>query len=161
MNNDLCANLESTLAELIAAHEELLAVIQEQRAAISRADGVAVEATSFRQRMCARRIADIETRRQSLVAALSGARETTLTQISMHLAEPLRTRIAALAQRLREVLVCLQEQNRVLGLAARVLVGHVDGLMQQVSRRLGEAGTYGRQGRLSAGPIRGGLDMRY
>jgi hypothetical protein len=160
-------NFEGVLSGLLTAHEELLALAGEQRRAMVRADAVAMESCLRRQEAIAGRIAKLEEERRTLVRLLAGGQERVqVGQIAGALPEPTRGRIAALAARLREVLTALQEQNRVLKSAAGSLAAHMDGLMHQVARTIGEAGglhagTYGRQGRVHSGAAACALDMSH
>jgi hypothetical protein len=169
VNSELPLNLERVLADLLAAHEELLALAAEQRGAISRADLSAMDACSRGQEELARRIASLDTQRRQIVHALAGpgpGENLRISSIAQSLPEPGRGRIAGLAHRLREVLAALQEQNHVLRSAAGTLAGHMEGLMQQVARKLNQehgmaAGMYGRQGRVQDRPIACALDMSH
>lgn len=160
MTTDLCAQLESVLMGLLAAHEELLEVARRQRQAMLRADGAAIEACARQQGEIVSRVQTLEEERRRLVASLGGTAAIRVSQVAAGLPEPARGRIASLAARLREVIGALQEQHSVLRAAAGALVAHVDGLMQQVSRRVSEAGVYGRQGRVTTGPAACALDVR-
>ncbi len=155
--------LEDLLAELLRAHEALLELAAEHRAALSRADAAAVHACALRHAELARQIESLEFIRRDLIAALAPGRPaTTITAIAQGLPEPARTRIIAAAARLKDVLLRVQREMAVLRAATQSLVGHMEGLMQQVARVLTQAGTYGRSGRIeSRQPLPAGLDLSH
>lgn len=154
--------LETLLGGLVAAHEELLALALEHRGALSRADGPAVQACTARHAELAARIEQLEMTRRRLIAALAPpGRSPTITAVAGNLPEPARGRIIEAAARLRNLLLRVQGELAVLRAATQSLVGHMEGLMQQVSRVLTQAGTYGRHGKLdSMQPLPAGLDIR-
>ncbi|MEX2218491.1 MAG: flagellar export chaperone FlgN [Phycisphaerales bacterium] len=161
MSADPTQALEPLLADLVAAHEHLLALAGEQRAALSRADARAAEDAARRQADAARHIAHLDAERRRLVAQIApGAALPTLTSLAARFPEPLRARIAAIAARLRELLARIQEEQRILRAATSALIAHMDGLMQQVARALTNPGVYGPRGRTDATPAPPcGLDL--
>jgi flagellar biosynthesis/type III secretory pathway chaperone len=136
-------------------------VARQQRQAMSRAEGATLEAWTRRQSELVQRVAALEEQRRKIALALGSSAAAPVAQVAAGLPEPARGRIMRLAARLREVLMLLQEQNRTLRAAAGALVAHMNGLMQQVSRRVSEAGTYGREGNIRTGPTACALDMRH
>lgn len=163
---NLSEQLEALLAELLAAHESLLELTQEHRAALSRADGPAVRACGVRHAALAQEIEKLEMMRRRLILALTpggaGGASPTITNVARSLPEPARGRIIASAAKLKDVLLRVQRELAVLRSATQSLVGHMEGLMQQVSRVLTQAGTYGRSGRIEAlQPLPAGLDIRH
>lgn len=160
--------LDQVLRGLIAAHEELLGLAAAHRSAISRADVRALAEVTGAQAAVAERVGELERQRQAAVAVMaraagpaSGGRPTTITQIVRVLAEPVRARLLALAERLREVLNRLHNEHKALREAAEALSGHMEGLMRQVCRRLSHAGTYARSGVVdTSAPVMTALDVR-
>jgi hypothetical protein len=159
---NLSEQLETLLSDLLRAHEELLALAHEHRAALSRADATAVQACTARHAELAARIERLELARARLVRALAPASPSpTITSIAQNLPEPARARIIAAAAALKDLLIRVQRELAVLRAATHSLVGHMEGLMQQVARVLTQAGTYGRHGKLdSVQPLPAGLDIR-
>jgi hypothetical protein len=159
---NLSEQLETLLSNLLQAHEELLALAHDHREALSRADTAAVHACTARHADLAARIEHLEIARARLVRALAPASPSpTITNIAQSLPEPARARIIAAAAKLKELLIRVQRELAVLRAATHSLVGHMEGLMQQVARVLTQAGTYGRQGKLdSIQPLPAGLDIR-
>jgi flagellar FlgN protein len=147
------AHLEQIMADLVAAHESLLALAAEQRAALSRADSAAVESAARRQAALAHEVARLdETRRRVIALLLPGSTTTSMAAVAAALPEPARTRLTAVGRRLRDLLARLQDEQRVLRTATTALVAHMDGLMQQVARALSSANLYGPRGRLDHAP---------
>jgi hypothetical protein len=161
--SDLCDQLEALLGEMLAAHEDLLQLTQDHRAALSRADGAAVQACSLRHAAIADRIGQLEFLRRQLIAALSPSLPSaSITSLAADLPEPSRGRIMEAAGRLKALLLRIQQELRVLRAATQTLVGHMEGLMQQVARVLSTAGTYARSGRIeSTPPLPASLDLSH
>lgn len=155
---DAADRLERILERLIAAHESLLALTGEHRAAIARADGAATQECARRQAELAQQIGKLETERRALVTALvptapvPPAKPLSLAALAALFPEPVRARITAFAARLRELLLRVQEENRVIRTATHALIAHMDGLMQQVAKALSHAGVYGPKGRMDQPP---------
>ncbi len=141
--------VESLLTDLLAAYGELASLAAEHRAAISRADGDAVEACARREAGLAARLADIEQRRRALASAPPGER-VTISSVVERLPQPARARAAELVSRLRETVKGVQRDYATIRAATQSIVAHIDGLVQQVSRRLSGTGTYGPEGRVEA-----------
>lgn len=139
-------HLEELLGELIGAHERLLALAREHRAALSRADSAAIAACIRAQNEAVQGVAAIEARRMAVVtsmADLAGA-PPTLSSIIARLPAGARDRLTALGERLRSLLTTLHREQEVLRTAAEALAAHMDGLMRQIGRRLSHTGTYER-----------------
>lgn len=163
---ELAARLESLLSDLIAAHSQMLELTVEHRAALSRADGAAVQMSVGQQGVVAARIADLEGERRRIVAAMLGPAtplaQPTITMLAEKLPEPARARIVSLAAALRELLLRLRSEAAVVRAATQSLVSHMDGLMQQVARTLSQARLYGRGGKIDpGGPVACGLDLTH
>ena len=154
--------LEELLAALIAAHERLLALTAEHRAAIARADGAKAQDCARRQSELSGEIATLESERRTLAIRIfpGSAGAPTLAALAQHLPDPLRSRIVRIAARLRELVLKIQEELRVIRSATSAVIAHMDGLMQQVAKALSHAGLYGPRGRLDhAPPAPCGLDL--
>jgi hypothetical protein len=166
--------LEALLQQLLDEHEQLLALAASHRAAIAGANPHALGECVQRQNEVVQRVAELEKRRLGLVARLAdkmkplGAGRTggvpdkpTISWIARSLPEPIRARLVALADRLRELLARLQKEHAALREASAALAAHMEGLMRQLARRLSHAGTYGRRGIVEA-PVQvvSALDLR-
>lgn len=165
--DDAARELESTLERMIEAHEALLALTRQHRAAISKADAKALGAIAAEQHAQIRRIGELEQARRAAVRALmtrpSGRRapEPTIAQVLECLHGPMRERLGNLAERLRGVLTRLRDEREIVKRATANLVSHMEGLMRQVAASLSASGAYGRSGRVEAPtqPIATGLDL--
>lgn len=154
--------VEPLLIDLVSAYEALEALAAEHRAAISRADGNAVEACARREAELAARLADLEQRRRAIADAVADkpGQRVTIAAVIERLPEPARSRAARSADRLRELVRRVQRDYATIRQATRSIVAHIDGLVQQVSRRLGGGSTYGPAGRVEAGgPVACGIDI--
>lgn len=158
--------LETTLRGLVSAHEELLSLAAAQRSAISRADPRALADITAAQAAVVHRVVELERQRQVLVAAIvksTPVRDArpTITALARSLADPVRSRLIGLADRLRDVLNRLQAEHAAVRAAAESLSAHMEGLMRQICRKLSHAGIYARSGVIeSSAPIVTALDVR-
>lgn len=155
---DLTERVESLLGELIGAYSELAALAGEHRAALARADAGAVEACARRQAAVAQRVAALDQQRAALVAGLPAP---TLRALAEAAPEPDRARLVSRAGVARDLIARVHREYRVVQAATQSLLAHMDGIVQQIARRLSHAGTYGRAGRVEGGQVAGGLDLRY
>jgi hypothetical protein len=164
--------LEDILSQMLIEHEQLLALAAAHRRALATANPDAVGACLVQQSAVVQRVAELERRRQSVVGRLAdrlGPRSIpptrpperpTVAWVAGLLSEPVRVRLLALAERLRELLGRLHREHEAIRLAAQTLAAHMDGLMKQVSRSLSHAGTYGRRGSVdSSVQVISALDM--
>ncbi|MEO0715422.1 MAG: flagellar protein FlgN [Planctomycetota bacterium] len=149
--------LAAHLLAMIAAHEHLLTLAAEHRAAISRADGPAVEKLSAQQTELVRAVATLEQHRRAAARAVVGERpargspEPTIQRVLALLPEPDRTTIATHSAKLRALVERVQEEHRVVRRATTLMLSHMEGLMRQVAQALSHAGTYSRAGSVPAG----------
>lgn len=155
------------LARLIKAmHEqqsEQLTLVREHRAAIAKADNKAIAACTQGQKLCAQKLAEIESRRLNLVRVIvqgsapvrlaatltapgGAAVKLTLSQLVEKCPEPARTELRRQAEALRELAKTVAQEQSVLSSAARSLLSHMNGLMERLSRAVSHTGTYRRPG---------------
>jgi hypothetical protein len=152
--------LEALLLSLHAAHADLLAATAEHRVALSHADGPGIASALARQSDLIARIADLERQRARVAAALGAGPHESISSLARLIPEPARARVLSAAGSLRELLLHIQREARTLRLATAALVGHMDGLMQQVARALSHSGTYSPSGRVDTGaPVISALDL--
>lgn len=171
------ADLEALLADLIAHHEKMLSLAKEHESALRRADAPGVARALAAQQQAGRTLIDLEARRARLTAALAPGlapaagppahrtanAKVTLSSLAALVPEPARTRVTALAARLRALLAALDAQQKVVLEASRTLLGHMQGLMAQVARSLTHAGTYARPGAMpvsATAVVHSGLDVK-
>jgi uncharacterized protein YcfJ len=149
--------LESALGGLILEHERLAELAGAQRAAIAAADAAALEGVVREQRERMRAIAVLDARRHEVAGQLavrygvgrqqigSGAGPT-ISTIAAAVSGAAGERLRALAERLRAVLLGLQREHAVIRSAAETVFAHIDGMMQQLARRVSQTSTYTRPG---------------
>ncbi len=170
--------LETVLALLVGHHEVMLVHTREHREAIGRADSAAIGRCLQQQHADAARFAELERMRMDIfdaIAAQSAGQSAgprtgrapvvkpptpTVSSLLSRIAEHQQVRIAAITTRLKSLVVQLEEQRRVIRIATESLLGHMQGLIMQVSRALSPTGTYSRPNSGGAGPqVISGLDL--
>ncbi len=162
----LSDELRDLLTALLARHEAMLRHTQQHHEAIRQADVRRVEQIVRDEQATLAAIADLELKRQSLVAR--AAREITpapknlsrLSDIALHCPASERTELLELSARLRKAIERLQQEQNLLRVVSRVLMAHMEGLMRQVARSLSHAGTYGQRGVVAGNQIVTSLDVR-
>lgn len=173
LSTDQASELRALLEELTLHHEHMLTLLSQHRAAISRADGTALDACITAQQEAAIRLSDLDSRRLRLVrevwhggnpaAARRGAvaptPALTLSFLASRAAEPARTGLLAAAKRLKEAMNAVAGKQRAVRMASDSLLGHMQGLIAQVARSLSQTGTYTRPGQQDAAPVISALDM--
>ncbi|MBK7404623.1 MAG: flagellar protein FlgN [Phycisphaerales bacterium] len=154
-------SLEGLLHDLVTAHEWLLRATGAHREAMRRANPMAIATTRDEIAAATSRVAELDTERRQLVAAMAPDRpEATLSELALHLTEPQRSRSLDLAGSLRELVLQAQSEQKRLRVATEAMLRHVRGVMQQVQRGLSHAGTYGPGGRVERGAaVVTGIDM--
>jgi len=166
--------LESNLRAMLAEHDALLAMLKRKREAIRMAKPAVVEECVERENGHLQRIAELEKRRQQVVASLTerlepeAAEPMTMSRIVEAMASPTGPgvaprgadddagrgeRLLGLSALLRERMVEVQRESRVIKQASQGLLKHVQGVMQRVTGAVTGVGTYGRSGRLAAAPV--------
>lgn len=159
--------LRVLLSEFIALHEKLLSLAAEHHEAIRQADPLRCERVMQSERHTLAAIAELETRRQSLVKRaqieIRPAPPTIarLSDLARCAPESLRGNLLDMADRLKSLVARVQEEQNVVRIVSRVLLAHMEGLMRQVASSLSHSGTYAKSGAVAAGaPIVTSLDIR-
>lgn len=175
----LSASLEKSLLAMTVEHEKLLGLARAQRAAIRGADAAALAACTTAQQEAVQRIETMETERRALAERLAravglepiggtrarpgeGARGWRVSVIASKLPAVWRERVAEAAKKLRDSAERVSNEHGVIRAAAESLSLHMEGIMQQVGRKLSDAGLYGRGGRVGTTGLVGSactLDM--
>ncbi len=167
----LAERLEPILAGLTARYDTCLRLLDRQSACLRKADAAGVAACSAEQALVLEEINELDKRRRELVALATSAypqvaaaqrgRGVTITQLTEVLEDPDRTRLSAMAERLKGIAVEVKDRSAVIRSATASLLTHVEGLVRQVSKRLSHAGTYGPRGVVeTGGVVVSGIDMR-
>lgn len=156
------------LSEFISLHEKLLALTTQHHEAIRQADPVRCDRIMQIERATLAAIAELESRRQSLVKRAqteirpqppSVAR---LSDLARCAPEAIRGSLLEMSERLRTLVARVQEEQNLVRVVSRVLLAHMEGLMRQVASSLSHAGIYAKSGAVTAGaPIVTTLDIRH
>ncbi|MFG0305998.1 MAG: flagellar protein FlgN [Phycisphaerales bacterium JB040] len=154
--------IEGVLGELVLAHETLLALAGEHRAALTGADPKALGSVVERTGACLERIAALEDERRGLVCADPATPGPTLAELADLAPADRGGRVRELGGRLRSLLEKVRLEHGAIREASESLAGHMRGLMRQVSARLSHAGTYSAGGTVDPGrqQVVSGLDVR-
>lgn len=155
---------ETVLSDLLTEHRAMIDLAQAHRDAISRADARAIKGILDQQAASLDRVHSLERRRQQLVLVLAPEEpRMPMARIAERLAQPWRERTVALAKQLREMVLRVQKEQRVVRTASESLLSHMDGLMQQLAQKLSHAGTYTDRGRADVGrqQVVSGLDLTH
>ena len=132
--------LESVLTRLAQQHEQLLSLMQRQRAALRIADEATVSDLSRQENAMVQLISAQEKRRLELVASLTtllrpgGDSPLRLREVAELLPEPARGRLLVLRQQLRGRISEVKEQSSVTRRATEALLNHMQGLVQSLSQ---------------------------
>src|SRR5688572_29440166 len=157
---NLAAELEALLLAYESVQERLLSVAAEQRQALSQADAQALARCAEQHEEAANELRRLDLARKRL-AGPAGRSPTRLTDLTTRLAEPDRSRLRLLGERVRTLTERVATEQRVLRSVTATVSGHVDALVRQVARALAPAGTYTRLGAIATGPtLARGLDLR-
>lgn len=144
--------LESVLRQMIAMHRDLLAILDRKREAMRSSNPRLMADLCGLENRKVQAISELEKKRLELAARLTLAVQPDapepmrLADLARRLPEPLRGRVLALREQLREQLTAVKEQTSVARRAADSLMRHVQGLVQAVSAASNAAGTYSRRG---------------
>lgn len=156
---DLCAILEAMLAE----HRALATIVERRRAALQRAKVHDLTECASQEGAVTERIAMLDRRRESLVAALvasfggapAGVPRTwrpNAEWLAQRLPPRHAERLLAAATALRETLHALHAANAATCEAAETVARHIQGIVRAVEQRLSGSGAYTPRGVVNAMP---------
>lgn len=154
--HDQLGQLERLMRMLNDEHTQLLSLVHRKSEAMRQAKPVLVADCCEQENERVQRIAALEKQRQQVVAAITESVDPNATepmrmaQIADREGEPIRGRLLVSQAQLRETLVAIQKHNAVAKRATEGLLHHVRGVMQTVTRMVGDAGTYGRRGAIAS-----------
>jgi hypothetical protein len=146
------AGLTAVLETLLAAHEPLLVLLADKRAALRAARYEQVSAMCQRENALVQQISEAEKLRLQRAADLTLALDPqapeplSLTALAARLPDPYRQRLLELRQQLAERLQRTRTEMGVARRATEVLVTHMQGLLQSIGAACGGASVYGRDG---------------
>jgi FlgN protein len=163
--------LRAVLEALAAAYGAMLATLEEQAAAISRADAPAIGRCAGMQEQLLGQVSKLDLRRREVLAGAcsclpslhEAARRSTLTVTQVATALPTQDGavITLLSEQLRSLINEAKRRSDAIRAASVTMLAHVEGLMRQVGKRMSHSGTYGRRGVVEAGQqVVSSLDMK-
>ncbi len=144
------ADLELSLAQLIAEHKKLLAGVERQQEAMRKLDVAALELATADQEAARLRIAAIDTRRRfqlGVIAKLLKVDEKTLTLSRLaDLHPPRRKELLALRNELKDVVTKISTRAKVANRVASAILGHLNTVVRIVAGAVEKANVYTKQG---------------
>ena len=152
----LLEQLDSNLASQIEAHESLLGLMKQKRAALANAKYQLVSDCCTQENEFVQRISEYEKRRLNLVAEItqvinpSSTQPLTMLELAQRVAEPTRGKLLVRRKTLRERIEQVQAESRVAKQATEALFGHMQGLVQSIGSLMTGVATYGRGGKRPA-----------
>lgn len=144
--------LEEVLREQLAANERMLALMNQKREAMARAQPAALADLLKEENACVQLLSELEKRRLAMAATLTTlvmptAKEPMrLPDLAAQLPEPARGRLLTLRHQVRERMEQVRKQVRVASQAAEALLRHMQGLIQSVGGVVSQVPTYNRVG---------------
>ena len=156
----LAREFTSLVERLTREHARLLSLAERRKRAFARADIRDIRATVLEESEAVQTIASMERERESLAqraAARLGVESPeggapTLRAIASCFEEPDRSRLLAMAESLRALIVRVRQENESVREAAEHLATHMRGLLQTVEHKLSTSGAYGPSGSVGVGP---------
>lgn len=151
--------IDALLSTLIDEHKSLLDLTHEHRHAVATADARKLKGVVEQTGAVIRRVAQVESERQKLVARPDG-RPGTIDELLAVVNAADRERLSARAATLRALIHQVRQEQEAVRIASEALATHMRALIQQVASRLSHAGTYGRAGRVeSRAQVISGVDV--
>lgn len=156
--------VEDLLAGLLSEQRTMMDLARAHREAIASADPASIRVIVEQEAAALQRVGGLEAKRRELVALLSPEDpRITVTGMAEKLAQPWRDRTVELAKQLRELALRVQREQRTVRLASESLLSHMEGMMQQLARKLSHAGTYTNTGSVDVGrqQVVSGVDLTH
>ena len=168
LNTTVAQEIETLLCNLQQLYQNLSARLAEHELAIRKANPKAIEAAVQSQRPLWEEAARLDQRRREITAKMATlhpklvkAKGTQVTLTDLATLLPESGRLTALTGVVRGLIESVYERVRVIRRASESLLAHMEGMMRQVSGTMNHARTYGRGGRVEAGPsVISALDLR-
>ncbi len=148
MVRQLC-ELELVLQQLVAEHRKLLALVDQQQAAMRRVDLAAMDLAVSGQEACRRRVAALEARRRGIVLLLTRGlkieQPVTLTSLAA-LYPQRREALLKLRDELKDVATTISSRTKVAGKLAGAVLGHLNTVVRLLAGAVERAGVYTKDG---------------
>jgi flagellar biosynthesis/type III secretory pathway chaperone len=139
------ARLIELMKRMYGAHQELLEALRRQQQAVRCFDVAELEQLREHCDRVAQRIAELETTRRELLGP--GVR---LRELLEQIAEPDRSKLAALSAGLRKLAGEIDTVNRINRTAVETMIRHVHTLYQAMAKAASQS-AYGQDGKSAAG----------
>ncbi len=156
--NATLQSLAAVLERETNLHGQLLAAAEAKRQAIIHGDLATMEKLLAEERMLIAEVERAESERQRLTAAarqlLQLGEEAKLPELIARAPEAEGRQLAAVRERLREVLDKLRQRTRRNGELLRASLQHIEGFLRTVLEAADPHPQYDRDGRRAAGPFR-------
>ncbi len=164
----LAALVRGFLESLAAAYAQALTAVSAQRTAMRTADNAALALATQQSEQAARKLSNLDQSRRELIVqaqrqfpALAGSNITTISCVIACFEPALAAPLAQLCQSTRASGATLAVNSGQVRTAVVSIAAHIQGMMQQVGKKLSHAGTYGRRGRVEQyGVVVSALDVK-
>jgi flagellar biosynthesis/type III secretory pathway chaperone len=144
------ADLEQTLAYLVAEHRKLLEQIEAQQLAMRELKPELIENITNRQETTRMRIATLDVRRRTLTQQIGKlvripGNEPTITQLAQ--AFPQRAqKLYGMRNELRDLATAIQARNTIASRLASAVLGHLNTAVRVIAGAVEQAGVYTKNG---------------
>ena len=144
--------LAGVLTEQLAAHDRLLALLNQKHQSLRQVQYEQVATGSQRENAVVQQISELEKKRLQLVADLTlaldpqAAQPLKLAELAQRLDEPDRGRLLVLRQQLLERMAEVRRQTNVARRATESLVSHMQGLVQSIGAACSGMSIYASNG---------------
>ncbi len=157
--NNRLRDLVTLLGDVDGLHRELLQAVRGKTEAMRRSDVPHIQACTEEERSLVIRIQEREGLRRQLMdvigkdLGLSGrkARTMSASRLAQRLDEPYRTQITEVAATLKGTMTQLVRDNRVAGLIAREVLGHLRGIFSCIGASVRQPVGYAADGAVVSG----------
>jgi uncharacterized small protein (DUF1192 family) len=163
----LAAEVERVLCDLSAQFQRMIALADQRRQAMSRADTAGLARCITEENVAVQTVAEIEKRRITAVGRLAerlsspAQTQTRMSWLAERLGGPIGERMARHVAELKKQIETLKKANEIARLAAQNLSSHMEGLWRQASQVLNHSQSYGRRGVVEPGAsVVSAVDLR-
>ncbi len=143
------SDLQSVLQLLVAEHERMLKLMDEQQLAVKKLDVKRIEELAVLQENTRLRISGMDSRRRLLMQQISAAARLDGSPTIARLAEAFpqfRAALLTLRDRLRALAAAVSAKAQVAGKIAGAVLGHLNTVVRVFAGATEQAGLYSRQG---------------
>lgn len=164
----LATEIDTLLQAIFDLYEQLAVCLADHERAVRAADARGVQNAVAAQQPLWGKAAALEQKRRDLAARAAAGRPDLVkahgTQITLSTLSGLTSeapRLKALAERVKARVESVHARLKVIRAASESLLSHMEGIARQVSGTFNHAKTYGRLGKVDAGPaVVSALDLR-